>query len=255
MQNYCSIQLLRMINSFWITLKQIPLSMKLFIICLICSVSITWATEVYAQQAMISIDVRNQTVGEVLKEIESQSDFDFFFNNKHVNLDRRVSVSAINSNIFQVLKEVFAGTDVRYSVLDKKIILSTDILSPEQDKKKKVSGKVVDRNDEPIIGVTVKEKDGSGGTVTDIEGNFSLPISSDHAVIMLSYVGYQPQSVKVKEGKNVKIVLEEDTKLLDEVVVVGYGTQKKVNLTGSVATISSKDIVAVSYTHLTLPTT
>ena len=75
MQNYCSIQLLRMINSFWITLKQIPLSMKLFIICLICSVSITWATEAYAQQAMISIDVRNQTVGEILKEIESQSDF------------------------------------------------------------------------------------------------------------------------------------------------------------------------------------
>lgn len=106
MQNYCSIQLLRMINSFWITLKQIPLSMKLFIICLICSVSITWATEVYAQQAMISIDVRNQTVGEILEEIESQSDFDFFFNNKHVDLSRRVSVSVNNSNIFQVLKEV-----------------------------------------------------------------------------------------------------------------------------------------------------
>ena len=151
MQNYCSIQLLRMINSFWITLKQIPLSMKLFIICLICSVSITWATEAYAQQAMISIDVRNQTVGEILKEIESQSDFDFFFNNKHVNLERRVSVSANNSNIFQVLKEVFAGTDVKFSVLDKKIILSTDIISPEQDKQMKVVGKVVDRNDEPVI--------------------------------------------------------------------------------------------------------
>ena len=156
MQNYCSIQLLRMINSFWITLKQIPLSMKLFIICLICSVSITWATEAYAQQAMISIDVRNQTVGEILKEIESQSDFDFFFNNKHVNLERRVSVSANNSNIFQVLKEVFAGTDVKFSVLDKKIILSTDIISPEQDKQMKVVGKVVDRNDEPVIGENFK---------------------------------------------------------------------------------------------------
>ena len=149
MQNYCSIQLLRMINSFWITLKQIPLSMKLFIICLICSVSITWATEAYAQQAMISIDVRNQTVGEILKEIESQSDFDFFFNNKHVNLERRVSVSANNSNIFQVLKEVFAGTDVKFSVLDKKIILSTDIISPEQDKQMKVVGNVFDGIDHP----------------------------------------------------------------------------------------------------------
>ena len=106
----------------------------------------------------------------------------------------------------------------------------------------KVSGKVVDRNDEPVIGATIKEKDGSVGTVTDIEGNFTLSVSSDKAMINVSYIGYQPQLVKVKEGKTLKVVLEEDTKLLDEVVVVGYGTQKKVNLTGSVATISSKDI-------------
>ena len=86
-----------------------------------------------------------------------------FFNNKHVNLERRVSVSANNSNIFQVLKEVFAGTDVKFSVLDKKIILSTDIISPEQDKQMKVVGKVVDRNDEPVIGATVKEKKRLGG--------------------------------------------------------------------------------------------
>ena len=87
-------------------------------------------------------------------------------------MSRRVSVSVNNSNIFQVLKEVFAGTGVKFSVLDKKIILSTDILVPEQDKKMKVSGKVVDRNDEPVIGATIKEEDGSVSTVTDIEGNF-----------------------------------------------------------------------------------
>ena len=124
----------------------------------------------------------------------------------------------------QVLKEVFAGTGVKFSVLDKKIILSTDILVPEQDKKMKVSGKVVDRNDEPVIGATIKEEDGSVGTVTDIEGNFTLSVSSDKAMINVSYIGYQPQLVKVKEGKTLKVVLEEDTKLLDEVVVVGYGT-------------------------------
>ena len=93
-----------------------------------------------------------------------------------------------------------------------------------------------------VIGATIKEEDGSVGTVTDIEGNFTLSVSSDKAMINVSYIGYQPQLVKVKEGKTLKVVLEEDTKLLDEVVVVGYGTQKKVNLTGSVATISSKDI-------------
>ncbi len=91
----------------------------------------------------------------------------------------------------------------------------------------KVSGKVVDRNDEPVIGATIKEEDGSVGTVTDIEGNFTLSVSSDKAMINVSYIGYQPQLVKVKEGKTLKVVLEEDTKLLDEVVVVGYGTQKR----------------------------
>jgi hypothetical protein len=100
------------------------------------------------------------------------------------------------------LKEVFAGTGVKFSVLDKKIILSTDILVPEQDKKMKVSGKVVDRNDEPVIGATIKEEDGSVGTVTDIEGNFTLSVSSDKAMINVSYIGYQPQLVKVKEEKH-----------------------------------------------------
>ncbi len=100
------------------------------------------------------------------------------------------------------MKEVFAGTGVKFSVLDKKIILSTDILVPEQDKKMKVSGKVVDRNDEPVIGATIKEEDGSVGTVTDIEGNFTLSVSSDKAMINVSYIGYQPQLVKVKEEKH-----------------------------------------------------
>ena len=77
----------------------------------------------YKRQALISIDVRNQRVEDILKEIEEQSDFDFFFNNKHVDLNRRVSVSADKSNIFSVLKEIFSGTNVKYSVLDKKICL------------------------------------------------------------------------------------------------------------------------------------
>ena len=96
--------------------------MRLLVLFLVCSIGLTYAADSYAQKALISIDVRNQRVEDILKEIEEQSDFDFFFNNKHVDLNRRVSVSADKSNIFSVLKEIFSGTNVKYSVLDKKII-------------------------------------------------------------------------------------------------------------------------------------
>ena len=132
--------------------------MRLLVLFLVCSIGLTYAADSYAQKALISIDVRNQRVEDILKEIEEQSDFDFFFNNKHVDLNRRVSVSADKSNIFSVLKEIFSGTNVKYSVLDKKIILSIEAQSPEQEKKITVSGTISDAQGEPIIGASVLEK-------------------------------------------------------------------------------------------------
>ena len=123
--------------------------MRLLVLFLVCSIGLSYAADSYAQKAMISIDVHNQRVEDILKEIEAQSDFDFFFNNKHVDLNRRVSVSADKSNIFSVLKEIFAGTNVKYSVLDKKIILSVEAQSPQQEKKVTVSGTVLDTHGEP----------------------------------------------------------------------------------------------------------
>ena len=110
-------------------------SVNLFDACLATSLDKLFinfkSSDSYAQKTLISIDVHNQRVEDILKEIEEQSDFDFFFNNKHVDLNRRVSISVDRSNIFSVLKEVFAGTNVRYSVLDKKIILSVEVQSPQ----------------------------------------------------------------------------------------------------------------------------
>ena len=216
--------------------------MRLLVLFLVCSIGLTYAADSYAQKALISIDVRNQRVEDILKEIEEQSDFDFFFNNKHVDLNRRVSISADKSNIFSVLKEVFAGTNVIYSVLDKKIILSVKAQLPQQDKKVIVSGTVLDVQGDPIIGASVSEKDVlENGTITDMNGFFKLSVSSSKARLQISYLGYQTQIARVSVGKQIAIVLEEDTKTLDEVVVIGYGAQKKVNLTGSVAYIKLDD--------------
>lgn len=249
MQNYFSIQLLRVVKSLWRTSKKIPLSMRLLILFLVCSVGLTYAADSYAQKAMISIDARNQRVEDILKEIERQSDFDFFFNNKHVDLNRRVSVSADKSNIFSVLKEVFVGTNVKYSVLDKKIILSVEAQSPQQEKTVTVNGVVIDSNGDSVIGASVLEKGVAGnGTITDLDGKFSLRVSSAKAELEVSYIGYQTQVVRVIVGKSMSISMKEDTKTLDEVVVVGYGTQSKKTLTGAVSMMSMGDIEATTVT-------
>lgn len=228
----------------WTFTKKIPLVMKLFIFYLFCSIGMLQAVETYAQNARLSLNVEEETVANVLRQIEDASDFDFFYNNSHVDLNRRVSVSAQNSDIFAILNEIFEGTKVRYTVLDKKIILSTELETYVQDVQQQgnvVKGKVVDANGEPVIGATIKEVGTDNGTVTDIDGIFTINTQLN-ANLEISFIGYQSQTLKAVAGKKLTVILKEDTKILDEVVVVGYGTQKKVNLTGSVSTINSKSI-------------
>lgn len=223
-------------------LNKIPRVMKLSVFLLVCTISLAQATGSYAQKATVNLEMRNQTVKEVLNEIEEQSDFSFFFNIKHVDLDRKVSVVAKKSDIFKVLETVFAGTDVRYSVVDKKIILSTEKQEGQQNNNgKKVTGVVKDQNGEPIIGANVSVKGTTTGTITDIDGNFMLDIP-EGGIVLVSYIGYVPLEVKVGNKTQLNISLKEDLQALDEIVVVGYGTQKKVNLTGAVTAVSGEDL-------------
>ena len=224
--------------------------MKLSVLFLICSLSMTYAAESYAQKTMISLEVRNETVGTVLEKLKKESGFDFFFNNKHVDLKRIVSVSANNNNIFKILDQIFAGTNVKYSVLEKKIILSTEIVQGIQQEQNKVTGIVKDANGEPIIGANVIVKGQSTGTITDIDGRFVLDTPKD-AVLQITYIGYVSQEVKVSGKREINVVLKEDTETLDEVVVVGFGTQKKVNLTGAVGLATAKELESRPVTSAT----
>ena len=214
--------------------------MKLYIFLLFCSIGLAQAADSYAQKATVNLKMQNQTVQTVLNEIENQSEFSFFFNTKHVDLNRRISVNTKKSDIFKVLDNVFAGTNVHYSVVDKKIILSTESVSVPvvQQNKKTVSGIVKDQNGDPVIGANVVEKGTTNGVITDIDGKFSLTVE-DKAIIQVSYIGYIGQEMKVGNHSILDILLKEDTHALEEVVVVGYGTQKKVNLTGAVSNVKS----------------
>ena len=214
--------------------------MRLLVIFIISSIGLVQATNSYAQKATVSLDVRNQTVKEVLDEIEDQSDFTFFFNNRHLDLQRRVSVSEKRSDIFKVLDRIFAGTNVGYSVLDKKIILSVEGKVAQQTGKR-ITGTVVDKSGEPVIGANVVVKGTTNGTITDVDGKYTLEVP-EGSVLQVSYIGYNPAEVKVGKDSMIRIVLQEDTQALDEVVVVGYGTQKKVNLTGAVGSVRPEDM-------------
>ena len=144
MQKHFNTQQFWVPELFWFTLNKIPRVMKLYIFLLFCSISLAQATNSYAQKATVNLKMQNQTVQAVLDEIENQSEFSFFFNTRHVDLNRRVSVDANKSDIFKVLDNIFAGTNVRYSVVDKKIILSTEKAISQQTKKK-VTGVVKDQ--------------------------------------------------------------------------------------------------------------
>lgn len=202
--------------------------MKLFTLFFACSLGLAHASESYAQKAIVNVEVQNKTVGEILKEIEKQSEFDFFFDNTLIDLNRRVSVTSRNGDIFKVLEKVFKGANVKYSILDKKIVLTTnaDNTQTVQQITFKVIGKVVDNMGESVIGATVLEQGTTNGTMTDMDGNFELVVSNKEVTLEISYIGYSKSVVKSKVGVPVTVTLKEDTEVLDEVVVVGWNTEK-----------------------------
>lgn len=226
--------------------------MKLSVFLLICSIGLAQATGSYAQKATVNLEMRNQTVKEVLDEIEEQSDFSFFFNIKHVDLDRKVSVVAKKSDIFKVLETVFAGTDVRYSVVDKKIILSTEKQEGQQNSVgEKVVGIVKDQYGEPIIGANVSVKGTTNGIMTGLDGDFILSDVKKENVIVVSYIGYITQEIVYTGQTSLSVSLKEDTQVLDEVVVVGYGTTSKRKTTSAVSTVKAEDLTRVPVANVT----
>lgn len=243
MKKYFSSQLLWDTKSLWVTLEKIPRVMKLYVLLFICSIGLIQATNSYAQTALVNLEIKNRTIGDVLAEIESQSDFSFFFNNRHVDLERNVSVSVQKSDIVKVLETIFAGTNVSYSVVDKKIILSTEVKQQQVKESKKIRGVVIDSKGEPIIGVNVVEKGTTNGTVTDLDGKFNFEVPSE-STLVLSYIGYISKEVPVGNQSLIEARLLEDSQALDEVVVIGYGTMKKSDLTGAVSNVKAEKLLS-----------
>ena len=193
----------------------------------------SFASHSYAQETVISLNIINQTVADVLDDIEAQTDFQFFYNSKLIDTNRRVSVDVQNVDVFVVLKQIFGNTNVTYKVVDKDVILT--LASPDQGEHM-VTGVVKDQNGELIIGANVVEKGTTNGTVTDVDGRFSINVAPG-ATLIISYIGYKSLEIEVDNRQAYDIVLSEDSEALDEVIVIGYGTTKRKDFTGSVSSV------------------
>lgn len=213
---------------------------------LLCLMFVTGA---YAQDKRVTIHRDNAEIVQVMNDIESQTDYLFVYG-QEVNVKTLKSVQADNQKVSTVLNHLFAGTNIGYELKGKHIILSKKTATqngntaPNQSttttNKKKITGKVVDNNGDPVIGATIMENGTSNGTVTDIDGNFSLDVS-EGATVKVSYIGHVPQTLKATGSKPLNISLQEDLNNLDEVVVIGYGTAKRRDFTGSVASVKMED--------------
>ncbi|MDR1601906.1 MAG: TonB-dependent receptor [Tannerella sp.] len=217
--------------------------MKLTICFWLLFSGLVFAGNANSQNARVSLNIQQALLKDVLEEIERQTDY-LFISNTEVNLERKVSVRVKNMPVREVLDRLFKNTDLSYEVegvnviITKRDALPETIVAPQQTGKR-ISGTVVDEKNEPVIGANVLEKGvATNGTVTDVNGYFSLTVA-DNAVLQVSFIGYITQEIPVKKQLNFTVTLAEDLQKLEEVVVVGYGTQKKVNLTGSVSSVNS----------------
>lgn len=252
-KHYC-IQSFRAKSVLMRCMKKIPLAMRCTLFMLFCLVGMTFANEGYAQKTMVNITLENKTVDEVLTELEQGTEFVFFYNNKQIDVKRRVSVRANNKTIFKVLNDVFKGTNIGYKVLDRNIILYDKAIGADEVQTTlqaaTVKGSVVDATGEPVIGASILVQGTTNGVITDIDGNFILTNVGSDATLIISYVGYKTLNIKVAGRNTFKIVLEEDAEVLEEVVVVGYGVQKKQSLTGAVTAIKAEEITSTKTENL-----
>ena len=219
---------------------------SLFLLLGICGASAT----TYAQTARLNVEAQGEQISEVLKDIEEQSEYTFVYNINELDLDRHVSISAKNASINEVLNQLFAGAKVKYVVTDRHIALyAVNPNEKAQQDKKIITGTIVDPNGIPVIGANIIEKGTTNGTVTDMDGKFSLSVAPG-TTLQISYIGFNTQEVRVGSDTNYDIVLKEDAEALDELVVVGYGSQRKSDLTGGITAIGEEGLQMVSTNNL-----
>jgi TonB-linked SusC/RagA family outer membrane protein len=228
-------------------LKKLLLIMRISSLLLVLGMMHAFASDIYSQKSRITLTTKDTKLNTVLDKIEMESGYFFLYNEKLLDINRMVSVNAKNELISSVLDKIFNGTDVRYTFVDHKIILAPGYLSRDLESLNKfqqhaIQGRITDAvTNEPIVGATVIIEGTTSGAVSDVEGKFTIEVNKPDDVLIISFLGYNSERIILGgQDTSLDIKLIPDITHLDEVVVVGYGIQKKINLTGAVGSINGE---------------
>jgi TonB-linked SusC/RagA family outer membrane protein len=227
--------------------KKLIRIMKISFIFLIVGFQLVYAENSYSQKTRLSLDVNNMTLRQVFDKIERSSEYVFLYRASAVNENKVVNYYRFKDQpLNEILDRLFEGTGYVYTIDDRQVYINLKEsektnLAPEQDKLR-ISGTILDSKGSPLIGASVMEKGTMNGTVTDIDGRFSIAVTNEKSVLKISYVGYVTREFTVGRNTNPKITLIESDTSFDEVVVVAYGVQKKETLTGAISSVNTKDL-------------
>jgi TonB-linked SusC/RagA family outer membrane protein len=239
-------KLFHFMGSEW---SKIALIMKLSLVLIFIGL-VNVNAEVFSQDLVLSVTAKNQKLEKVLQQIEADSKVRFFFHREQVDVDRLVSIDVKDENIEEVLELLFENEEVVYRILENKMVVLLPANAEEkmksislQQESVTVTGRVSDHTGEALPGVNVYEKGNpQNGVITGIDGSYSIKVESADAVIVYTFIGFENQEISVAGRTEIEVTLVEETTGLNEVVVIGYGTQKKVNLTGSVISVKSEEL-------------
>jgi len=231
----------------WLGLKKLWASktflcMRLTLYVLFLAVIQGFAVDSYSQVTKLSLEASNSTVREVLTQIENETEFYFLYNSKIVDVDRKIDVSLQSKKIEEVLDVIFDKTSVEYTIVDRQIVLSNSELHSDGEQKRQIKGKVSDENGEPLPGVTIVFQGTTQGTISDIDGNYSMVMPDNAEVLVFSFIGMMTQEVNIDGKEEVNVTLLQDYIGIEEVVAIGYGTTKKEDLVSSVAQVKAEII-------------
>lgn len=227
--------------------------MRLTIFLLLLTIFQGIAANSYSQNTKLSFKLNDVKVKDVLSVIEEKSEFYFLFNSKLVDVDRKVDINVSNQQVEKILDNLFAGTNVGYTILDRQIVIQpinavSEVGSIQQ---KMITGVVKDENGEPIPGVSVVVKGTTRGALTDLDGKFQLEVTGSDKVIQFSFVGMKTQEITIGDQRNLTVTMVQETIGIEEVVAVGYGVQRKVTSTGSVVSSKGETLEKSAATNLT----
>jgi len=227
-------------------MKKILRLMRLTLVLMLMAVIQTFAIDSYSQNTLLTLNMKNSSVKDVLQKIENQSEFYFLYSSKIIDVDRKVDVDVENNRIDKILNNLFEGTDVLYAVEGRQIVLTTSEISGRNasivQQRKTVTGKITSATGESMPGVTVAIKGTSVGTISDMDGNYSVAVPEGGTTLVFSFIGMETQTIEIGGQSKIDVIMNPVTIGLEEVVAIGYGTVKKSDVTGSVISVSNDEL-------------